>query len=171
MHRHDAHAVAAFLEDGRLARLTGHGPVFELLDEPAERQPAARLVASRQLGDLHHVGQSLLAARTHDEAGVRACSLEQPPDRLGDRHVVPPPVRRPQHGQRLGDRRQPPTLGVRRPIIHPGGGTELGRNAERVETAEPLVVLEQRRILDREERPAQRREDGEIVVGATSPPN
>ena len=35
MHRHDAHAVAAFLEDRCLTRLTGHRLILELLDEPA----------------------------------------------------------------------------------------------------------------------------------------
>ena len=52
----------------RLARRRG----AQLVDEAAERDAAARLVLPRQLGDVQHVGERLLAGRPQDEADVRA---------------------------------------------------------------------------------------------------
>ena len=53
---------------GASARLGG---LAQLLDESAERQPAVGLVPPRQLGDVQHVGQHLLAAAPQHE-GRRA---------------------------------------------------------------------------------------------------
>ena len=160
VHGHDAHAVAALLENRRLARLPGQGLALELLDEPAEREPAARLVAPGQLRHEEHVGEGLLAPRPHDEAGVGAGGLEQPADGLRHRHHVPPPVGVLQHRQRIGDRPQP----LSQAGVAALSGPELRGNAEGVQPAEPLVVLEQGRVLDREERPLQGGEHGELVV-------
>ena len=88
VHRHDAHAFGAFLENRRFRRLRpcGRGP--ELVDKAAERQATLGFVLPRELLDLQHVGEDLLAAAPQDEAGVRARQLEEPADRLGDGTVI-----------------------------------------------------------------------------------
>ena len=50
----------------------------QLLDEAAERHAAVRLVLARELGDVQHVGERLLAGRAQHEADVRAGRVEQP---------------------------------------------------------------------------------------------
>ena len=60
---HQAHAVAAVLEDRRLGRLGPLGRLAQRRDEAAKRQPAVGFVAPAQIGDVQHVGQGLLAAR------------------------------------------------------------------------------------------------------------
>ncbi len=77
MHGHHAHAVAVFLEDRRFGRLRGVRRDAQLLDEAAERDPAAHLVLPRELGDVQHVGERLLAAGPEREADVRARGGEQ----------------------------------------------------------------------------------------------
>ena len=51
--------------------------VAQLLDEAAERHAAVQLVLPRQLGDVQHVGERLLAGRPQHEADVRARGVEQ----------------------------------------------------------------------------------------------
>ena len=69
--------------------------------------PPASLVLPRQLGDVQHVGERLLAGRPQHEADVRArrrsSSLR---DRVGDRPIVAPRVQLRQQPQRVGDRLQ-----------------------------------------------------------------
>ncbi len=82
VHGHQAHAVAAVLEDRRLRRLGALGRLAQGRDEAAERQPAVGLVAPAEVGDVQHVGQGLLAAgprarrrraRASRSAGRSAC--------------------------------------------------------------------------------------------------
>ena len=84
-------ASAASVDCGRRA---------QLVDEPAERNPAAGLVLPRELGDVQHVGERLFAGRPQDEADVRARLAQQPADRVGHRPVVPPPMELLQQPQR-----------------------------------------------------------------------
>ena len=137
----------------------------QLVDEAAERNAAARLVLARQLGDVQHVGERLLAGRTQNEADVRARLREQPADRVGHRPVVAPAMQLLQQSQRVGDRHQ-----VRRRLtgerqIPTGIAAELFRHAERMEGAEPVTELEQLLVVDREERALERREHRQLVVG------
>ena len=58
------------------------------VDEAAERQPAFHFVAARQVRDVQHVGEHLLAAAPQDEAGMRARHRDQAADRVGDRPMI-----------------------------------------------------------------------------------
>ena len=58
---------------------------LQRLDEPAERHASVELVLARQLGDVQHVGERLLAGRPQHEADVRPRLLEQPGDGVGHR--------------------------------------------------------------------------------------
>ena len=80
--------------------------VAQFVDEAAERDAAARLVLPRELGDVQHVGERLLAGRPQDEPDVRARLGEQPADRVGHRPVVAAAVQLLQQPQRLGDRQR-----------------------------------------------------------------
>ena len=88
MHGHHADAVAGLLEDRRLGRVRILRGDAQFVDEAAERQAPGRLVFARQLGDVQHVGQRLLAAAAQDDADVRARRVEQLLDRLGHGPVV-----------------------------------------------------------------------------------
>ncbi len=77
MHGHHADAVAVFLEDRRFGRLRRLRRDAQLVDEAAERDAAAHLVLPRELGDVQHVGERLLAAGPQREADVRARRREQ----------------------------------------------------------------------------------------------
>ncbi len=73
MHRHDAHALGAFLDNRRLARLVALGARFKLIDERAKRRgPAARLVTPRLVHDSHDIRERLLAGRPNREPRMRA---------------------------------------------------------------------------------------------------
>ena len=88
VHRHQAHAVTALLENRRFGDLGRLRRVTQFLDEAAERDAAPRLVLAGELGDVEHVGKRLLASRPEDEADVRARLRQQPSDGVGDRAVV-----------------------------------------------------------------------------------
>ena len=104
----------------------------QLVDEAAERNAAAGLVLARELGDVQHVGERLLAGRPQDEADMRARLGEQPADRVGDRPVVAPAVQLLQQPQRVGDRRQMRgRLAGQRELLA-GVAAELPRNPERM---------------------------------------
>ena len=77
VHGHQAHAVAALLENRRLAGLAVFGLLAQLLDESAERNPSIGFVTARELGDVKHIRQHLLAAMLERKADVRAGGLEQ----------------------------------------------------------------------------------------------
>ena len=77
VHGHQAHAVAALFENRRLAGLAVFGLLAQLLDESAERNPSIRLVTARELGDVKHIRQHLLAAMLERKPHVRARGLEQ----------------------------------------------------------------------------------------------
>ena len=157
VHGHDPHAVAALFEDRRLARLTFLRFAAQLLDEPAERQAAAGFPGARHLADVQHVGEHLLAGPLHHEGGVRPGRLQQLPDGAGDRHDVAAPVQPGQQLQTVRDGQEP--LGT-----VPLAGRGLRRHAERVQAPETLPPGEQRFVVDGEQRPAERREDGQLVV-------
>ena len=69
---------------GASAAWPRRGLRLQRLDEAAERHAAVELVLARQLRDVQHVGQRLLAAGAQHEADVRARSVEQRRDRVGD---------------------------------------------------------------------------------------
>ena len=77
VHGHQPHAVAALLENRRFGRLPAVRLLAQLLDEPAERNAAVRLVLPRELGDVQHVGERLLAGVSQHEADVRARRVQQ----------------------------------------------------------------------------------------------
>ena len=88
VHGHQAHAVAALFENRRLAGLAVFGLLAQLLDETAKRNPSIRFVTARELGDVKHVRQHLLAAMLERKADVRARSVEQHRNRGRDGDVV-----------------------------------------------------------------------------------
>jgi hypothetical protein len=101
--RHQADAVAAFFEDWRFWRVASIGSGAQLVHEAAERNPSVHLVLARQLGDVQHVSESLLAAAAQHEADVSASRVEQALNRFGDRDVVPARVQAPQQLEGVGD--------------------------------------------------------------------
>src|SRR5439155_22402077 len=84
MHRHDAHALGAFLDDRRVRLSTAPRVVLELVDERAERGRTAGLEATREVDHPQYVRERLLAGRPHGEPGVRARDREQARDRVRD---------------------------------------------------------------------------------------
>ena len=136
--------------------------VAQLVDEPAERHPAARFVLARQLGDVQHVGERLLAGAAQDEADVRARRVEQLLDRLGHRPVVAPAMQLLQQLRRLS------AIGTadasRLGRVASRSRTAGPRNAKRMEAAEALLPLQQLLVADREQRAPQRREHRQLVV-------
>ena len=150
MHRHQAHPVASLLEDRRFRSLRGGGARLQRVHEPAERHAAFHLVLPRQLRDVQHVGERLLAARTQHEPDVRPRVIEQRGDRVGGRPAIALPVKLAERLQGVSNRRQP--LG------------KLAWRAKRVKGFRRVVVLEQLFVADREQRPAQRREYRQLIV-------
>ncbi len=153
VHGHETDAARPFLEDRRVARLAALAFGQQALDEGAKRQQSAALRAAREIHQAGDVGKRLLAGGPDREAGVRTCGREQTRDGVGDRTTVARAVQIAQHRERLAD------LGER--------GRQVGRQAtERVQGREAGTKGEQRRVAEREQRPAQRGEDGEIVLGS-----
>ena len=99
---------------------------------------------------MENVRQRLLTGRPKHEADVGARGVEQVGDRVGHRAVVAPRVEPLEKRQRVDDRLQ---------------FRAARSSAERVEDPLPVPVLEQRLVVDREQRAAQRREHREFVVG------
>jgi len=97
------------------------------------------------------VRQRLLAGLAQDEADVGARRAEQLGDGVGNRAVVASGVQAAQQPQRLADR------GER--------WRQLVGNTERMEMLVMMAIREQRLVVDREQRAAQRREDRQLVVG------
>ena len=165
MHGHQADAVAALFENRRLGGLAGRRRP-QLVDEAAERDAAARLMLARELGDVEHVGERLLARRPQDEADVRARLGEQPADRVGDRTVV---ARRGAAAAAGAARRRSASGARSARRSAPAPGRELPPSsfgiAERMERAEAMPELEQMLVVDREQRALQRREHRQLVVG------
>ena len=132
----------------------------QLVDEPAERQAAGRLVLARELRDVQHVGERLLAGAAQHDPDMRARRVEQILDRFRDRPIVAPPMQLLQDAQ-----------GSRRSELRDATGGRAGRSVgARSEsrngwkTAEALLPLEQLLVADREQRAAQRREHRQLVV-------
>ena len=127
--------------------------------------PPSRLVLTRELGDVQHVGQRLLAAGPEHESDVGPRRFEDPRDGVRDGPMIAVPVQLLQQPQGVGDWHE-----VRRRL---GGQRQLGagiaaqlvRDAERMEQAESMPVLEQVLVVDGEQRPLQRREHRQLVVG------
>ena len=95
----------------------------QLLDEAAERDAAADLVLPRQLRDVEHVGERLLAAGPQREPDVRARRAEQLVQHAGrpapfacvaavGEDVVAVAMQPLQQPQRVGDRPQMLDLGA-----------------------------------------------------------
>ena len=157
MHGHDPHAVAPLLQDGRLPGLTFGRLVAQLLDESTEGEAAALLVAAGHLPELQHVGEHLLARPAHHEAGMGPRRLEQLSDRVRDRDLVAGAVQPPQQLQGVGDRQQAiRTLDLAR--------RQRAGDPERMEAAEAVAVRQERLVVHCEQRPAEGREDGQLVV-------
>ena len=138
--------------------------VAQLVDEAAERDAAAGLMLARQLGDVQHVGERLLAGRPQDESDVRARLGEQPADRVGDRTVVARAMQLLQQAQRVGNRQQvrvgSPLSASSSPELPPSSfGIRNGWKAPK-----RCAELEQMLVVDREERALQRREHRQLVV-------
>ena len=158
VHRHDPHAVAPLLQNRRFTRLPFRRLVAQMLDEAPERQPAARFVDARHLADLQHVGEHLLAGPLHHERCVRPGLLQKLPDSPRDGNIVAAAMQPAQQLQGVGDRQESFDVGnvTRR---HRRG------DAEGVEATEAVPVCEERFVVDGEQRSAQGREDGELVIG------
>ena len=92
-------------------------------------------------------------------------SAEQTADRVRHGPRVAAPVQPLQRAEGVGDRHQRrDRLAGQRELLA-GVAAELERHAERMEGAEAVAELEQRLVVDREERSLQRREDRQLVVG------
>ena len=124
---------------------------MQRVHEAAERQAAFQFVAPRQIRNVQHVGEHLLAAAPQDEAGVRARDRDQAADRVGDGPMISRGVQFAKRRQRLGHRLQ--TLG------------QFGRHAVRVKHARDRVILEQLLLADGEQRAVQRGIDRQLVLG------
>ena len=152
MDGHDAHAVRPVLDDRGLALLGAFGIGLELLDERAERGDPLTLGAPRQIQEAADVRQRLLSRRPDREAGMRAHGGEEASDRIGERPSISLPVQVAQQGERLGDGQQ------RRRRL-------LGQRTEGMQRAIAVAPGEQRAVVERQERPAQRGEQRELVLG------
>ena len=103
MHRHDADAFGAVLDDRRLAGLAAVGVLLEKIDEGPERRDAPPLGAPREVHEARHVRERLLAGRPDREARVRAHGAEEARDRLCEGPAIPPHVQLAQQGEPVGD--------------------------------------------------------------------
>ena len=148
---HQPHAFAALFEDRRLRRFGAARGVVQRVDETAKRQAAFGLVAPREVGNVQHVGEHLLAAAPQDEPGVRARRGDQPADRVGDRPMI-------SRGVQLAKRRQRFRDG-----LEPIG--QLAGDAIRMERARQRVIFEQLLFADGEQRSVQRRIHRQFVFG------
>ena len=142
VHRHQPDAVAVFFKDRRF-RAFGFSRLSQLVDEAAKRNAVGRLVLPRELRDVEHVGERLLASRPQDESHVRARRGQQPADRVGNRTVVTTPVEPLEQPERVGNRRQ-----MRRRLggecqLAPGIASELRGHAERMKRPEPVAEFEE----------------------------
>ena len=150
VHGHQANAVGALLENRRLRRLRAIGRLPQLVDEPSEREAALGFVLARELGDLQHVGQHLLAAAPQHEAGVRAgASISRP------MVSATGPVVSSRSARAVRRAPRPPAPGARDVVGHIVG----------TEAVSERVLREQLLFAEREERPAQRGEHRQRVVG------
>ena len=143
---HQPNTFAALFEDRRFGCVGVGGGFAQQIHEAAKRQPAVGFVAARQVGDVQHVGQHLLAAAPQDEAGVRARLGDQAANRVGDRPVVARRVQLAQHVEGARNRLKP----IWQILGHAVG----------MEAASRRVVLEQFFLSDREQRAVQRGVDG-----------
>ena len=151
MYGHDTHSVTPFLENRRLAGDAVSGVLAQPLDEAAERNAAGLFVPAGHFRDVQHVRERLLARRAQRESSVGARRYQETRDCFGHRNVVAGTVQRPQEPQ------------------HRGNELELLRhfplgNPERMQPAEPVPVLQQRRIGDCEQGSSEGGEDRELIV-------
>ena len=152
MHGHDAHALGALLDDGRLAFLRTLGVGLEPLDEGAERRDALPLGAPREVEQPADVGERLLAGRPDREAGVRAHGGQEAGDGVGDRATVA-----------LRCRSRSTASAAATGASSGGGGSGNFRNGCRDRYR--VAPGQQRTVVEREERAAQRGEHRQLVVG------
>jgi len=132
-------------------RLGKPGGVFLLRAEgmpPADRallSAVARAVLPGELGDVQHVREHLLAGTPEREPDMCARCVQKARDRLGNGHLVPPPMELRKQTQRLSHRRE---------LIR-----ERVRDLERIEgSAAAVMVVEQLFVADCEQRASQRGE-------------
>jgi hypothetical protein len=102
---HQAHAVAALLEDRRFRRFP-FAFLPQLVDEAAERNAAAELVLTREFGDVKNIRERLLPCLSKDETDVCTRFGQQTPNRVGDWSMVSASVQSLQKSQRFADRRK-----------------------------------------------------------------
>ena len=167
MDGHHADAVAVLLEDWRFRRDGVLGRHAQLLDEAAERDPAARLELPRELRDVERVRQYLFSTRAEREPDVRARRAEQLVQRLRHRHVVATAMEPLEDGEGFGDRSEMADFFRRLAIEHGGHAERVQRvtpEALRCSGPETMRPLEQRLVADREERSSERREHRQLVV-------
>src|SRR5581483_11258740 len=140
----------------RVLGLSALGLRLEVVDEGAEGRRAAALEAAREVDRAKAVRERLLSRGPDRDPGVRAHGVQQAADRVRDRAVVAPGVEPAEHVERAGDR----ALGraERSELV-------VAETPERVEPLHAIAEREQRVVPEREQRPAQRREDAELVVG------
>ena len=100
---------------------------------------------------MKHVRQRLLTRRPQHEADVRPRGVEELRDRVAHRPIVAAAVQAAKQMQRVGHR-----LPLRRHGLW---------HSERMQRSMMVAILEQRLVVDREERAAQRREHRQLVVG------
>ena len=152
VHGHDAHALGPLLDDRGVARLAALRLYHKAVDEGAEGDDAAALGAAGEVDEPAHIGERLLARRPDGEPGRRPGGGEQPADRVGDRPAVAAAMEVAEHGERV------------RNFLELGRQVG-GQRPEGVQRPAPLAEGEERRVAEREQRAAQRREDGELVLG------
>src|SRR5262249_8414460 len=104
MNGHHADNVTTLFEDRSFRSLRHFRRLAQFGDETRERDAAVQLVLACQLGDMHHVGERLLAALPQDQADVRARAIQKLSDRLTYRPIVAAAVEVLEETQRIGNR-------------------------------------------------------------------
>jgi hypothetical protein len=160
VHGHDPYALDAFLDYRSLVGLPSLGVRFEFLHEGPERGSAA-LKMPRHVNQTLAIRERLLAIRPKRNPGMRAQSLKERGNGLGDRPIIASNVKESQNVERVGD------LDLRE--IEIGSidyvcGIETA-NLDVAVAADLLPKDKERFIGDSEKRPSKRREDLQFVVG------
>ena len=149
---HDADAFGPFLDHRRFRRLAPLGVRGEPVDEGAEAARAGGFESPRQLQHAQDVSQRLLSGWPHGDAGMRARRVEQARERLRDRPAVAAQMQLAEQGQGVED------LRFRR-------AHRLGPLAQRMQPAVALAEEHERVVAQGEERPLERGEYRQLVVG------
>jgi hypothetical protein len=152
MDGHEADPLDAFFDEGLVLLLSVLGESIESAHEASKREAARVLEAARKLHQPEHVREHLVSGLPKRKARLGARGIEQLPDGERDRTVISVAVqlRQDVHG---GANSLVPVREV---------GAQL---AKRVESAVSRAIEKQILVGDAEQRTAQGRKHGELVIG------